>query len=1173
MKIRRLDLIAYGPFQNQSLVFESNGIQLIFGPNEAGKSTALRALQAVLYGMTDKRDAFVHPWDMMRVGMTIETAEGTIKVERRKGKGARSLVHADSEKSVSPEEWSGILPVADQKLFLQMFGLDYHRLVEGGREIADGKGDVGEALLAAAGDLGSAVEHMRAFQGRAGDLFQPHARSQSKLSVALRNHREAERRIRSEKFSSQSYRTAVRELDDLRRESSRLADELRACAGENRRLTRLRQAVAGVALLAQKQRELDNMASSTVLSPDFKVRHGDLVKLLERCVAKIENSHADLDRLTKTLDAIKRDPKLAELRIEIEQLFSASGKIEAGRQDRPKREGELSQLRDGVSRNLRLLSLDLDPANCVCLRVKLLQRNEITQLAQKYTTLITRMEEAKNRIASLRAEEDGNRLALAELPPDQDTSDLATQLIALTGVPVDADLAEMRERLASAQSTCNAEIKALPLFSGTGEQLEQLTVPLTATVRAWQGRYAEQESAERQLTTDEETAIAETANLERDVQQLEHAGDVPAEGDLDRSRSRRDLGWTAVKHRWLQAEAAPVEVDFMREASSGQPLDAAYEHAVLNADTLADRLRLDASQVEKKALLLEQIARSNERLAKTRQKTENAAVRRRELDVQWYSIWAACGIEPLSPTEMLDWLERRRDTVEKFRVAVSLKRQVDDLQDLVSGLHSALKHALEGFTDDTDRPLAELVEHARRVVNHAEANRTRTRDLDLEQKRLKSELAQAELRWIELEQTMAAWSGDWACAIKGLPVPPEAKPDVVLEVVRLLDTIATDSEQINALAHRIHTMKKDDQEFSAAVIAMAARSGVSAESPDSLINIKRLNSAASSAAQNEDAAANVMRDIDHTNDRLCAAQQEAEQQRLALAALCAEAGVQHADELPAAIADSELKRILSSQVEEQRLALLPACAGRSLDELVQAVLALDMDALPAQVAELESRQQLLEQQRQECERRTVELEREFQLHESSSSLSDAVAEKQSMGARIAYLAEEYLEQALSARLISAAIERYRTRHQDPLLERAGQLLRELTCGSFTGLAVDFDEENRRVLKAVRGFTGTHVDVSGMSDGARDQLFFALRLAYIEDHAAGARTCPVILDDVLMAFDDERATAALRVLGEISRKTQILLFTHHAHHLQLARNALTEATLTIHELAQSKAAAL
>src|ERR1019366_6055173 len=114
MKIRRLDLIAYGPFQNEQLTFETDNLQLIFGPNEAGKSTVLRALQAVLYGMTEKRDAFLHPWDMMRVGMSIETADGVINVERRKGKGARSLVYAGTERGVSPEEWNRVLPVLDQ---------------------------------------------------------------------------------------------------------------------------------------------------------------------------------------------------------------------------------------------------------------------------------------------------------------------------------------------------------------------------------------------------------------------------------------------------------------------------------------------------------------------------------------------------------------------------------------------------------------------------------------------------------------------------------------------------------------------------------------------------------------------------------------------------------------------------------------------------------------------------------------------------------------------------------------------------------------------------------------------------------------------------------------------------------------------------------------------------
>jgi uncharacterized protein YhaN len=153
--------------------------------------------------------------------------------------------------------------------------------------------------------------------------------------------------------------------------------------------------------------------------------------------------------------------------------------------------------------------------------------------------------------------------------------------------------------------------------------------------------------------------------------------------------------------------------------------------------------------------------------------------------------------------------------------------------------------------------------------------------------------------------------------------------------------------------------------------------------------------------------------------------------------------------------------------------------------------------------------------------------------------------------------------------MTVAIERYRSRHQDPLLERAGQYLNDLTCGSFTGLAVDFDEANRRVLRAVRRGSADHLDVASMSDGARDQLFFALRLAYIENHSGRVGQCPVVLDDVLMAFDNERAAAALRVLSDLSKRTQVLLFTHHAHHIDLAHQVIPNESLTVHELVASQ----
>jgi uncharacterized protein YhaN len=53
MRIKRLDLMAFGPFTDQRLVFDSKGpgLTVIFGPNEAGKSSSLRALKCLLYGI------------------------------------------------------------------------------------------------------------------------------------------------------------------------------------------------------------------------------------------------------------------------------------------------------------------------------------------------------------------------------------------------------------------------------------------------------------------------------------------------------------------------------------------------------------------------------------------------------------------------------------------------------------------------------------------------------------------------------------------------------------------------------------------------------------------------------------------------------------------------------------------------------------------------------------------------------------------------------------------------------------------------------------------------------------------------------------------------------------------------------------------------------------------
>ena len=77
----------------------------------------------------------------------------------------------------------------------------------------------------------------------------------------------------------------------------------------------------------------------------------------------------------------------------------------------------------------------------------------------------------------------------------------------------------------------------------------------------------------------------------------------------------------------------------------------------------------------------------------------------------------------------------------------------------------------------------------------------------------------------------------------------------------------------------------------------------------------------------------------------------------------------------------------------------------------------------------------------------------------------------------------------------------------------------------------------------------------MSDGACDQLYLALRIATLEHWFEHHEPVPFIIDDVLLSFDDDRAQSALVALAQLSKKTQIVFFTHHDHLVTIAKGSI------------------
>jgi uncharacterized protein YhaN len=217
--------------------------------------------------------------------------------------------------------------------------------------------------------------------------------------------------------------------------------------------------------------------------------------------------------------------------------------------------------------------------------------------------------------------------------------------------------------------------------------------------------------------------------------------------------------------------------------------------------------------------------------------------------------------------------------------------------------------------------------------------------------------------------------------------------------------------------------------------------------------------------------------------------------------------------------------------------------------------------------EIETRLGHLETRRSELGPHIGEERRSLDLMDGGDTAAFHAEESQRILAELRYQGQRYVRLRLAAALLRGEIKRYRERNQEPVLQRASELFAKLTVDSFSELASDFNDKDEPALVGVRP-SGEQVRVEGMSDGTCDQLYLALRLASLERYLESNEPMPFIVDDILIRFDDERAKAALETLAKLSKKTQVIFFTHHERLVSLA-GQLPDASraVVIHRLGQ------
>lgn len=228
----------------------------------------------------------------------------------------------------------------------------------------------------------------------------------------------------------------------------------------------------------------------------------------------------------------------------------------------------------------------------------------------------------------------------------------------------------------------------------------------------------------------------------------------------------------------------------------------------------------------------------------------------------------------------------------------------------------------------------------------------------------------------------------------------------------------------------------------------------------------------------------------------------------------------------------------------------------TLEELANEFTSRNREQLAVELRTAEDALELAEDSVTEAQENAIEAKRRLDELTAQTGAEALEQEISQAHAHVVDLVEDFAIYRLMHHLLTQELRSYLEAHQNPVLERAGSFLMRLTSGRYTSLRSEGDGSERSLV--IVGSDDSDYSPSALSEGTASQLYLALCLAGVlevqnERRQAGHERIPIMLDDVLMTFDDERAAYALDLMAEIGEEQQIVLFTHHDAVRQLANS--------------------
>jgi uncharacterized protein YhaN len=1168
MRIDKLELRAFGPFTGVALEFPSGerGLHVIFGRNEAGKSSALRALDAALFGIKGQtNDNFVHEYTALRIALTLANSSGDrISFVRRKAR-KDPLWNQDESDPVASDALRPFLGSLDSEEFQRVFGLDHVRLRDGSERLLDAAEGVGAAIVGAALGLNDLRAVRAAIKQEEATLFAPRA-SKPTINAAVTNWKRLQEELRRNSLSASAWTKARQEAERSagdRANADGLEKELRVRIAELEFVQRNRPRVVRLVALREKLTRLTDVPD---LDENFEVRRQAAEEMRHKADVLLGQCREAEKKRREKVESLPSDFAYLDHEQEVQELDDLSRKVEKGITDQVglrTKAAAAAASRDQVARGLGL-TVPLDASKLEDLRITLGNQERCEELLKDHTRITTSLHEIADRLLTLRVDLEACEERLKSCEDAIDPAPLARAVTAAMKLgDIDGQVDRSSAELDRIDRVMKDGLTGLPGFSGSIEDLAARPVVGPEELEDFQRRFNALDEEERRSREKKEELVELRRHLGEEISRLSEQGAVPSEQDLGEARDRRDAQWRLVRRAWLDNEKIEEEA---RAIDADRPLPESFGRSIEQGDGIGDRLRRESDRVAQIAERRHRHQQTNDDLAALAEAERECARRREQLGGEWKVAWEGSGLEVRSLAQMKDTLTLRGQLLEQAEHQRALVATIEDIAERIAQGRSDLTTAagspvLQDANTGRLGPLLQLAADRREALTEGATARGKE---ERDRERLAKDIRTEELKRQRLDEELAAWKVAFAAATEGLPTREGDPPDRTTLVLRHVTDLLTQSKEEDSFSRRIMKIDADAEDLARRVREFCATHAADLPTEEAGASIKQLVALVQEKKRQQHRREIASTELSEAEGDRREAEGDFELAKRTLTDLAIEAGASGIDDLPELVRRADEKRALRQRVDEDERLLLGE--GCSIAETERRVGALDGLDIEVELIPLNERLKTAALEAETKREQASQKRAAFDALEHEAGAAELAAEAAAVAAQLREDVERYARLVLESHMLATAVERFRERHEAPTLRFASKYFEGLTRGRYCRVETDLDGKGQPFFLVREASDSAAKTLDALSDGTRDQLHLALVLGSLEHRfTSGAEPMPLVLDDILVHFDDDRSLAALEVLADFSRTTQVLLLTHHGRIREQAES-LGEARGTfIHNL--------